>query len=156
MKNKIEHSHEELISYMEQWNNDEQWDAIQCMANAAIVGCPDALEYMANHLMGTGAINSENCYPHAKSFEQDIELLAKTYRKFSKKRKDLVYDRIFDGVLMVDCQECNHVSFVHDGNEKIYPDVTLKCWSCNEEHVLVKRYKSTKDTSVKSYYKESA
>lgn len=156
MKNKLQNDVDDIISYIEQWNNTEDWDAMQCMLNAAVVGCPDALEHAADYIVGTGAINSETCYPHAKSLEQDVELLAKRYRKLSKKRKDLVYDRIFDGVLMVDCQDCNHVCFVHDGNEEIYPEVRHKCWSCKSENLNSRRYKSKLDTSVKSYQKESA
>jgi len=157
MKNRLQNEPEAIIHYMSQWIKEDEWDDMQCMANAAIVGCPDALEHMADHLAGTGCIDSKSCYEYARTLEQDIELLAKRYRKLSKKRKDLVYDRIFDEVLFIDCKECNHVSFVHDGNEEIYPELRHKCWECKAEHIEIHRYKAkNKDTGVNTYQKESA
>lgn len=156
MKRKLQNEIDDIIGYMDQWNDTDRWDALQCILNAAIVGCPDALEYAADYLMSTGSIDSRNCYEDSKTLEQDIELLAKMYRKLSKKRKDLVYDRIFDEVLTVECQDCNHVSFVHDGNEKLYPEVRHNCWMCKSENLDVRRFKSKLNTGVSSYKKESA
>lgn len=132
---------DDILNYMSRWINEEKWDAMQCMANAASVGCPDALEHMADYLMSTGCIDSTQCYSDAKTLEQDVESLARKFRKISKKRQDLVYNRIFDGVLMISCEECNLVSFVHDGNEELYPELYKKCWECEAEHLLIHRYK---------------
>ena len=152
MKNRLQNDVDEIIGYMSNWINQEDWDDMQCMANAAIVGCPDALEYMADHLMGTGAIDSRHCYEYARTLEQDVELLAKRFRKLSKKRKKLCFDRIFDEVLFISCNECNHCSFVHDGNETIYPEVMQKCWSCGDKDIVVERHKAkNKNTGTGTY-----
>lgn len=141
MKNKLRNSQEDILNYMSNWINEEEWDDMQCMANAASVGCPDALEHMANHLMNTGAIDSEMCYPEAKTLEQDVELLAKRFGKISKKRKDIVFNRIFDDVLFISCDKCNHCSFVADGNETLYPELLTECWSCHKPGVSYERHK---------------
>lgn len=151
MSKRIQNEADEILSYMSRWIREEDWDAMQCMANAASVGCPDAMGYMADYICGTGAIDSKHCYEDSKTIEQDIELLAKRFRKLSKKRRDLCYDRIFNGVLFVDCQVCNHVCFVHDGNEELYPEVTQKCWECKAEHLVVKRYKA-KNSKLDSFH----
>lgn len=156
MAKRIKNEVDDIIGYIDNWVNKEDWDALQCILNAAIVGCPDALEYAADYICNTGAIDSKSCYEYARTLEQDIELLAARYRKLSKKRKDLVYDRVFDEVLMVDCQDCNHVCFVHDGNETIYPEVRHNCWQCKSENLDIRRYKSKLDTGTGSYQKESA
>lgn len=140
MKNKIQNDNEDILSYMGNWINEETWCDYQVMSNAASVGCPDALEYMANRLVGTGAIDSGACYPNSKSLEQDIELLAKKFDKLPKKRQQLAFNRIFDNVLFISCDKCNHCSFVADDNEKLYPDVLEKCWSCDKTGVSIERH----------------
>lgn len=140
MKNRLQNSQEDILSYMENWIDKEDWSDLQIMANAASVGCPDAMEHMANYLLGTGAIDSTRCRKESKTLEQDMELLAKRYDKFSKKRKKLVFDRIFDNVLFIRCDKCNHVSFVADDNEKLYPEVLKNCWSCNKSGVTYERH----------------
>ena len=140
MKNRIQNSQEDILSYMSNWINEEHWCDMQVMANAASVGCPDALGYMADHLMGTGAIDSGACREESKSLEQDVELLAKRFGKITKKRKQLVYNRIFNNVLFISCDKCNHCSFVADDNERIYPEVLKKCWSCNKLGVKAERH----------------
>jgi predicted Zn-ribbon and HTH transcriptional regulator len=140
MKNRLQNDTQEIIEYMSNWIDTEDWDDMQCMVNAAIVGCPDALEHMADHLIGTGAIDSRYCYEYARTLEQDVELLAKRFSKLSKKRRDLCFDRIFDEVLFISCEDCNHCSFVHDRNEELYPEVMKKCWSCESENIEVNRH----------------
>jgi hypothetical protein len=140
MKNRIQNSQEEILSYMSNWINQEDWCDMQCMANAASVGCPDALGYMANHLIGTGAIDSTRCYENSKTLEQDVELLAKRFGKISKKRQKLAWNRIFDNVLFISCDKCNHCSFVADDNERLYPEVLKQCWSCKKSGVSVERH----------------
>lgn len=147
---KLQNEYQDIVEYMSQWIDRESWDDMQCMANAASVGCPNAIKYMARHLMSTGCIDSENCYVQAKTLEQDVELLAKQYRGLSKKAKNLVYDRIFTGVLFISCYQCNHHSFVADGNERLYPELLTQCWHCNNSTTLeVKRYEPKRIGRVK-------
>lgn len=141
---KLKNTKEDILEYMEYWIDDENWSDIQCMSIYAHLGGPHALEYMAHHLVTAGAINSEACHEKFKDLEKDIEFLTKKYEKLSVKTKDKVYDNVFDDVLFVMCQECNHVSFVHSGNEEVYPEVYRNCWSCDAEHLLIKRHKAGK------------
>ena len=70
--NRLKNSHDEIIQYISQWIDEEKWDALQCIANAAHVGCPDAIEYMADYIASTGFIDSKRCYERATYLEQDV------------------------------------------------------------------------------------
>lgn len=125
----------EAMEYMKRWDqSDEYWDDLSVM----IMEGDD--ELAAYHLCTAGAINSRNCYPEFKQVEQAIELMAKRFGKLSHKQQRARYDGVFNGCLVCSCNECNHVSFVHSGNEELYPEVKEKCWSCKSSDIEVKRW----------------
>lgn len=134
----IEAAHE----YMQQWVQEENWDDL------AVMLMEGDTEMAAHHMCGTGAINSKNIkkygaesYPEiAYECERTIETLSKRFRKLSRKAQSKRYDEVFKDCLIASCRDCNHVSFVHSGNEKLYPEVKEACWECDSVNILVYRW----------------
>lgn len=132
---------ENIINYIAQWIDTEDWDALEVIKQAADMGCPDALEYMTNYIVSTGCINSRTCYDWAKPYEKQVEQLNAKFKRFSKKRRDEVHKQIFKDCVTIDCQHCNHVSFVHSQNEKVYPELLKQCWDCKSEKINIENLK---------------
>lgn len=126
--------------YMGVWVQTENWDDL------AVMLMEGDTELAAHHLVGAGAIDSKRCYLDAIEVEQAIELLAKRFRRLTQKQQSKRYDAVFKGCLIADCQDCNHVSFVHSGNEALYPEVKTACWSCKSTNIEVYRWGEKKKT----------
>lgn len=137
----MKNSYEAVTNYIAQWIDDENWDDLKVIIDACEMGCPKALEYAADHIVGTGAIDSAVCFESGKSLEKDIEALAKKFRKMPKKVRDNTYNEIFRGTVVIDCDECNHHSFVHSGNEKLYPELLKECWNCKSKDIGIHEVK---------------
>lgn len=124
---------EELINeahnYMEQWVDSDQWSDLAVILNEGDT------ELAADHLVSAGAIDSKLCYEWAQKIEKVIERLAKDFRKLSYKKQQERYDSVFKNTFVASCHDCNHVSFVNDGNETIYPEVKEKCWECSSKNI---------------------
>ena len=127
----MKHDDKSILKYMNQWINQETWDDFAVMSKSGDI------ELYADALCRSGAINSENCYDWAKSLEQDIESLAKNWRKLSRKTQLKRIDKCFSDSINIECDECNHVSFVHSGNEQLYPEVLTKCWECGSTKINI-------------------
>ena len=112
------------MDYMERWVNHDDFDDFAIMFNGGDV------ELFASALVSAGAICSSNCCPEAKQIEKRIEVLSKRFRRLSQKEIKKRYDAVFNGVFISHCQKCDHVYFLNDGNEEIYPELKTRCWEC--------------------------
>lgn len=121
----VEKAHE----YMEQWIDEEQWQELAVFLDEGDT------ELAADYLVSAGAIDSDNCYEHAKPIEQVIERLAKDFRKLSAKKQQKRIDAALQNTFVSSCNDCNHVSFVPDGNEELYPELKTQCWECGSKDV---------------------
>lgn len=137
-KEQIEQAHE----YMRMWIDSDRWTDI----NACLDHYGDTI-YAAELLVSSGAINSENIKKYGAKFRQEnayeseviIETLAKRFRAGSRTIQLKHIQNTFKKCLIVSCDDCNEVSFVPDGNERLYPELENKCWSCESKNIEVKR-----------------
>jgi hypothetical protein len=125
---------DEAHEYMQRWVKEDEW------CDLAVMLMEGATDLAAHHLVQCGAINSKNCYEDARDIEFAIEVLACRIKGLSKGKQNKRYDAVFEGCLVVSCNDCNHVSFVHSGNEKLYPEVEKQCWSCDSTNIETKRW----------------
>lgn len=138
---RLKNTKQDVVKYLSQWINTETWDDLSIIHSAVELGVPNGLEYMADHVVSTGAIDPTKCYEYVKTLEQDVITLAKRFRALPKRIKENTYKHIFKNVLMIDCKDCNHVSFVNDGNENIYRELKTECWNCASENLNIRRQK---------------
>lgn len=143
----IEMAHE----YMLQWVDNENWTDL----NVCLNHTGDTI-YAAYLLVNSGAINSsairefgaENYKETALESEIIIEELAKRFNRGSKKVQLKHINTNFKNCYIFTCKDCNHVSFVADGNETLYPELKTECWSCHSKNIKTK--KSAKVSGRKS------
>jgi len=124
---------QDALDYMEKWIDSDQWQDITIMYDYS------ETEMLAEYLVSAGAINSKLCYEHDKEIEQYIEKMAKKFKKLSNKKQQKYYNTLFKDTLIIDCQDCNHVSFINNGNEELYPEVKEHCWSCKSKNIKTQR-----------------
>lgn len=145
-KLKVKYTDEDALEYMRQWINEETWDDIAIMYNSGDV------ELMAHALVEAGAINSNQCYEHVKGIERYIERLAKAFRSLSDKDQHKRYEELLEellkDVITINCKDCNHVSFVADHNETIYPELLESCWECESDNIEIKYPKGYKKNNT--------
>lgn len=127
----IEQAHEYMVDH---WiTGDASW------SDFAIADQAGDTEMLAHMLVSAGAINSNICYEWAKSVEQVVEHLAKNFRKLNQKERRERYNEAFKDCLIVQCEDCNRVSCVHSGNERIYPELLKQCWECKSENIQTQK-----------------
>lgn len=120
---------EDAMEYMKQWINQETWDDFAIMYNSGDV------ELFAEALVRAGAINSEECYEECQEIEAYIEQLANNFKKLPQEEQRKRYEELLKEVITVDCKDCNHVSFVANSYEVIYPELLVKCWDCDSQKI---------------------
>lgn len=126
----IDKAHE----YMKQWIDSENW----CDLSVMLEHQGDTI-LAAYTLCNAGAIDSTRCVDEAKEIEKFIEKLARGFRKLPKKKQSKQYHETFKTCFIADCQDCNHVSFVDDGNEELYESLKTECWQCKSTNIETKR-----------------
>ena len=128
--------------YMEQWIDSENWSDLQ----VALQHEGDTM-YAAELLVSSGAISSKRIKQYgAESYadtayesERVIEELARRFRKGTQKQRRNHVNRTFKDCFIASCNDCNHVSFLADGNEELYPEVKTECWECGSKNIETKR-----------------
>lgn len=120
---------EEAMEYMKQWINEEAWDDFKIMYDSG------DHELFADALVNAGAIDSDYCYSQYTEIERYIEQLAERFRKLSLRTRNKRYDEAFEGTFVASCKDCNAVSFVHSGNEQLYPELKTECWECGSKNI---------------------
>lgn len=133
----VEQAHE----YMEQWIDHENWTDL----NVALNHEGDTI-YAAYLLVSAGAINSKSIkkfgaefYPDtAYECERIIEELARRFEKGTSGQQLKHVKRTFKNCFVASCNECNHVSFLADGNEQLYPETKTECWECQSTNIETK------------------
>lgn len=120
---------EDVYKYLTQWRHDEDWTDFNIALDSG-----DIL-LMSHMMMETGAIDSTACYDWAVPCEIEVEKLAKEFRRLSKAKQSKAYDDAFEGCLIFDCDDCSHVSFLNNGNDKLYADALRVCWGCQGKNV---------------------
>ncbi len=121
----------EIGEYLSQWIQEDYWD------DMAIMYSEGDIEMMASHMLGTGAIDSQNACldDDQRRLEKGVECLGNRFERLSKKKQQARYDAVFKGTHLFGCLDCNHVSFVKDGNEKLYAKELQECWSCHSKNI---------------------
>lgn len=127
LKNKVDD--DELYKYLCMWRHDEDWTDYNIALDSG------DLDLMCHMMMETGAIDSTACYDWGVPCEQEIERLAKKFRKLSQAKQTQAYDDAFEGCVIFTCVNCNHVSFLNNGNQKIYAEELKVCWSCKSTEI---------------------
>ena len=131
----------EIYDYIAQWKQEESWtDYNQIHMMADLV--PDGLEYACDYMVNSGAIEPEHSFN--PEIETAIVVLSERFKKYSKKRKNLIFERLFDGCFVASCNDCNHCSFLSDGNEDLYPETKTECWECKSTDIETDRIKGIK------------
>lgn len=132
----LENAHE----YMKQWIDSESWSDL----SVALEHEGDTL-YAADLLVNAGAIGSENLKrsesmcADAYECERTIEELARRFRKGTQRQQLNHVKRTFKDCFISECHDCNHVSFVADQNEDLYPELKTECWECGSTNIETKR-----------------
>ena len=118
--------------YLDNWSQrNEDWTDLAMMLDEGDT------EMAADHMLGTGAVDSTNqsLDPEHAKIEAVIEQLGKAFRKLSRKTQLKRYDEVFKNCHLYSCDDCNHVSFVNNGNEKLYQKELKECWSCSSKNI---------------------
>lgn len=129
---------DKVYDYMRQWKHEEDWTDFNIALNSG------DLDLMSHMLVESGAIDSNNCYEECQKTEKLIERMARNFRRQSEKLRNKAYDSAFEGCNIYSCPECNHVSFVNDGNEELYEDELKTCWGCESKKVVHTIWKGSK------------
>jgi hypothetical protein len=120
---------DEAFEYMARWVDDDYW------RDTAIMQSSGNDYLLADSLVSAGAIDSKNCCEEFQQIEKWIERTAREYRRMTKKKRDDLFWGTFEGVHTFECSDCNHVSFLNDGNEEIYAEQLTECWMCDSKNV---------------------
>jgi len=132
---KYEIEEENILEYISNWEKEEEFCDLAMMIEAG------ELDYAADYIVSTGAIDSSICYEESKNIEEIIECLATEFRRKSKKFKDKVHHSIFKDCFVVECETCNHTQFLTIDNLKLYLEDLLKgCWQCKSAVKISKNY----------------
>lgn len=129
---------ENAVEYMKNWIDSENWSDLNVCLNHQ----GDDL-YAAELLVSSGAIDSktQKQYGELGNYENElvIETLAKQFRKMSRKKQSKHIENTFKTCFIASCEDCNHVSFVDDGNEDLYPELKTECWECKSKNIKTRR-----------------
>lgn len=120
---------DEVSDYIAQWINQETWCDLRVALDSG------DLEVASDMICNSGAIDSRNCFEHARETELKIEGIAKKFRKLPVKSQTKRYAKVFKETLIIDCADCNHHSFVADKNEELYPELKTQCWECGSKNI---------------------
>lgn len=129
---------DKVYDYMGQWKHEEDWTDFNIALNGGDI------DLMAHMLVESGAIDSNRCYKECQKTEKLIERMACNFRRQSEKARNKAYDITFKECNIYSCLECNHVSFVNDGNEKLYENELKTCWECKSKKVEHTIWKESK------------
>jgi hypothetical protein len=133
MKNLTENQYELAHDYIKaHWYHDENWTDLNIMLDEGDT------EMACEYMLGTGAIDSTQCLDDAVEAEKLVEQIGRAYRELSRKIQMQRTNEVFNGAHLFDCEDCNHISFVKYGNEKIYENELKKCWSCGSDKITHK------------------
>jgi len=138
MKPLTNEDYEEVNSYMHRWEEHDNWSDFNVMLSFTVIA-QIFTEMCADSLVCAGAIHPDNCYEDAKDVEKIVVRLANKWRRRSNKERDLWIGRVFKDCFIVACQDCNHASFLSDGNEELYPETKIKCTECNSTNIETRR-----------------
>lgn len=122
------------FAYMEMWYNQEEFTDFNIIYDAG-----DA-EMCADWLVNAGAIDSDNCHESCRQIEEVIEVWAKDFDKLGLTKKRKRQYEVFKDSVSFGCNDCNHVSVVNDGNEKLYEFELKTCWECESPNIHVSRW----------------
>lgn len=122
---------DEVMSYLKQWVKEDEWDDLNVIINE---GDTDLAAY---HVYSSGCINHKVCYPDCKQVEKRIQLLHDRFNKLSNKTKNARYAQVFKDAIIITCYDCDHHSFMTDGNETLYPEVLKECWDCQSKNIEI-------------------
>jgi len=121
---------EKISDYLESWRDSEQWNSFNVLLDRG------ELQLACEYIRGTGAIDSSQCFEQYKEIEQQIEHQSDEYRKLSKTKQNIIFKRAFKDCSTFACNECNHVSFLISGNDKLYSKELETCWHCQSIDIV--------------------
>lgn len=119
------------FAYMKMWYDLEKFIDFNIMYDAGQEGM------CADWLVSAGAINSDMCYENCREIEEKIESWANEYRGLSLKKRRKQFNEVFKNSTSFRCKDCNYVSVVNDGNEKLYEQELKACWDCESKNLIV-------------------
>lgn len=133
----FEVEYEDVVRYLKFWLDHEGWSDFNIMLSFGENVSQDALWAACDWVVSAGAIDPSMHVRDSEAYhiELEIEKMSRKFRKLNAKAQGELLDNMFNGCHLFECGECNHVSYVHDGNHELYDKELETCWDCNSPKI---------------------